>query len=97
MIVAIVLVAIVPAALSSRFCTTSAVSVTSCVGIQMQILRVISFIIERMQRQIRPHAAPLVQYLPQLWQESSEHNMLRCAILTTLTFLVQVRPLTPAP
>ncbi|KAK2165868.1 hypothetical protein NP493_1346g00008 [Ridgeia piscesae] len=56
---------------------------------KMQILRVISFIIERMQRQIRPHAAPLVQYLPQLWQESSEHNMLRCAILTTLTFLVQ--------
>ena len=60
--------------------------------IQMQILHVISFIIERMQREICPHAAPLVQYLPQLWLESAEHNMLRCAILSTLMFLVQVRP-----
>lgn len=60
------------------------------VFLQMQILHVMSFLVERMTLHIRPHAAILVQYLPSLWQESEDHNMLRCAILTTLTNLVQV-------
>ncbi|KAK1787141.1 hypothetical protein P4O66_017509, partial [Electrophorus voltai] len=38
---------------------------------------------------IRPYVACLVQYLPVLWKQSEEHNMLRCAILTTLIHLVQ--------
>lgn len=70
-----------------------------CLPKQMQILHVMSFIIERMTVKIRPHAGALVQYLPLLWEDSADHNMLRCAILSTLTFLVQVRhyitPLTP--
>ena len=33
-------------------------------------------------------AAPLIESLPQLWRESEQHNMLRCAILTTLKQLV---------
>lgn len=41
--------------------------------------------------QIRPYVGCLVQYLPLLWKQSEEHNMLRCAILTTLIHLVQVR------
>lgn len=40
--------------------------------------------------QIRPYVGCLVQYLPLLWKQSEEHNMLRCAILTTLLHLVQV-------
>lgn len=40
--------------------------------------------------QIRPYVGCLVQYLPLLWKQSEEHNMLRCAILTTLIQLVQV-------
>lgn len=56
---------------------------------KMQVLHVISFVIERVGYQIQPHAAALIQYLPALWQESAEHNMLRCAILTTLIHLVQ--------
>lgn len=40
--------------------------------------------------QIRPYVGCLVQYLPLLWKQSEEHNMLRCAILTTLIHLVQV-------
>ncbi|ELU06029.1 hypothetical protein CAPTEDRAFT_149791 [Capitella teleta] len=56
---------------------------------KMQILHVMSFLIERMSVHVRPHAHVLVQYLPSLWQESEDHNMLRCAILTTLTNLVQ--------
>ena len=57
---------------------------------QMQVLHVMSYVIERVGVEIRPFAGALMQYLPSLWQESEEHNMLRCAILTTLTNLVQV-------
>lgn len=49
-----------------------------------------SFVIERVGVEIRPYVSSLLQYLPLLWQESEEHNMLRCAILTTLSNLVQV-------
>ncbi|XP_077988870.1 importin-11-like [Glandiceps talaboti] len=56
---------------------------------KMQALHVMSFVIERVERQIRPFVSSLVQYLPLLWEESAEHNMLRCAILTTLIHLVQ--------
>lgn len=56
----------------------------------MHVLHVLSFVIERVGPGIRPYTAALVQYLPMLWQESTEHNMLRCAILTTLIHLVQV-------
>lgn len=50
----------------------------------------ISFVIERVGVQIRPYASSLVTYLPALWEESKDHNMLKCAILTTLIHLVQV-------
>lgn len=56
---------------------------------KMHILHVLSFIIERVGSHIRPHATRLAQYLPMLWEESADHNMLRCAILTTLIVLVQ--------
>lgn len=57
----------------------------------MQVLHVISFLIERTGSQIKPYASSLIQYLQTLWQEAQEHNMLKCAILTTLVHLVQVR------
>lgn len=57
----------------------------------MQVLHVISFLIERTGGQIKPYASSLIQYLQTLWQEAQEHNMLKCAILTTLVHLVQVR------
>lgn len=48
-----------------------------------------SFMIEMVGAGIQPHAGPLLHYLPLLWEESAEHNMLRCAILTTLVHIVQ--------
>uniref|UniRef100_A0A8C5N3U4 Importin-11 n=1 Tax=Gouania willdenowi TaxID=441366 RepID=A0A8C5N3U4_GOUWI len=63
--------------------------VTEC-DTKMQVLHVISCVIERVNIQIRPYVGCLVQYLPLLWKQSEEHNMLRCAILTTLIHLVQV-------
>uniref|UniRef100_A0AAR2IK54 Importin-11 n=1 Tax=Pygocentrus nattereri TaxID=42514 RepID=A0AAR2IK54_PYGNA len=57
---------------------------------KMQVLHVISCVIERVSIQIRPYVGCLVQYLPLLWKQSEDHNMLRCAILTTLIHLVAV-------
>ncbi|CAG5924044.1 unnamed protein product, partial [Menidia menidia] len=62
--------------------------VTEC-DTKMQVLHVISCVIERVNIQIRPYVVCLVQYLPLLWKQSEDHNMLRCAILTTLIHLVQ--------
>ncbi|KAK7012174.1 importin-11 isoform X2 [Biomphalaria glabrata] len=55
----------------------------------MHVLHVLSFVIERVGSKIRPYISSLVQYLPLLWKESEDHNMLRCAILTSLIHLVQ--------
>ncbi|OBS80045.1 hypothetical protein A6R68_21754, partial [Neotoma lepida] len=60
--------------------------VTEC-DTKMHVLHVLSCVIERVN--IRPYVGCLVQYLPLLWKQSEEHNMLRCAILTTLIHLVQ--------
>ncbi|KAM9587930.1 importin-11 isoform X2 [Buteo buteo] len=62
--------------------------VTQC-DTKMHVLHVLSCVIERVNMQIRPYVGCLVQYLPLLWKQSEEHNMLRCAILTTLIHLVQ--------
>ncbi|XP_068614105.1 importin-11-like [Brachionichthys hirsutus] len=62
--------------------------VTEC-DTKMQVLHVISCVIERVNIQIRPYVGCLVQYLPLLWKQSEEHNMLRCAILTAFIRLVQ--------
>lgn len=56
---------------------------------KMQVLHVISFVIERVGPKIQQYATSLIQYLPGLWHQSDDHNMLRCAILTTLIHLVQ--------
>ncbi|KAH9500905.1 Importin-11, partial [Bulinus truncatus] len=56
---------------------------------KMHVLHVLSFVIERVGSKIRPYISSLVQYLPLLWKESEDHNMLRCAILTSLVHLVQ--------
>jgi len=56
----------------------------------MHVLYVLSFIVERVGFAIRPYSGSLIQYLPLLWEESAEHNMLRCAIVSTLVHLVKV-------
>lgn len=58
---------------------------------QMQVLTLLSFIIERVGWEIAPYFDSLVNYLPLLWQHSVGHNMLRCAIVSVLTQIVKVR------
>lgn len=55
----------------------------------MQVLNVMNLLLERMGNTIQPHSESLIQYLPHLWQESEEHNMLRCAIVSTLVHIVK--------
>ncbi|XP_060524948.1 importin-11 [Cylas formicarius] len=56
---------------------------------KMQTLNVMTLLLERMGNSVLPHSEALIQYLPHLWQESEEHNMLRCAIVATLVQLVK--------
>eukprot|EP00088_Acartia_fossae_P019523 TRINITY_DN2140_c0_g1_i15.p1 TRINITY_DN2140_c0_g1~~TRINITY_DN2140_c0_g1_i15.p1 ORF type:complete len:975 (-),score=198.52 TRINITY_DN2140_c0_g1_i15:611-3535(-) len=56
---------------------------------KLNVLNVLSYFIERVGVAIRPVCSALLHYLPTLWEESSKHDMLRCAILTTLVFIVQ--------
>jgi len=56
---------------------------------KLNVLNVLSYLIERVGVSIRPICSALLHYLPTLWEESANHNMLRCSILSTLVFIVQ--------
>ncbi|XP_072393190.1 importin-11-like [Diabrotica undecimpunctata] len=56
---------------------------------KMQVLNVMTLLLEIMGGVLQLELDSLVQYLPYLWQESEEHNMLRCAIVATLVQLVK--------
>lgn len=56
----------------------------------MHVLHVLSFIIERVGSGIKPHIGALSSYLPELWQQSEMHHLLRCAIVSTLIHLEKV-------
>jgi hypothetical protein len=56
---------------------------------QMHVLNVMTLMVERVGQTIKPHTDALIHYLPRLWAESEDHNMLRCAIVSTLVQLVK--------
>lgn len=57
---------------------------------KMNVLYVMSFIVEKMSMSIKIQADNLVSYLPSLWEEGVEHNMLRVAIISALvSFFMQ--------
>lgn len=51
---------------------------------KMNVLNIMSLIIDKMGECITGQIQNLIQYLPLLWEESDAHNMLRCAIVVTL-------------
>lgn len=53
---------------------------------KMSVLNAMSFVVEKMGDD--PLVGSLCQYLPLLWNESQDHIMLRCAILSTLVSLI---------
>ena len=52
---------------------------------------VLSVLLERMGSHIQPHVPTLLQYLPSLWETSSQENssLLRVGVLSTLRNIVQ--------
>lgn len=64
---------------------------------KVTVLHVMSFIIEKMSMSIKLEVENLVQYLPLLWEESREHDMLRCAIITTLLQIIEALYEIPTP
>lgn len=55
---------------------------------KMNVLYVMSFIVEKMSMSIKIKAENLISYLPALWEEGIEHNMLRVAIISALVSLL---------
>ena len=53
----------------------------------------LSFPNNRCGVRIHEHAEVLIQYLPQLWEISQHHNLLRGAVVNVLNYLVQVSSL----
>lgn len=51
---------------------------------KMNVLFTMSFIVEKMSMSIKIQADNLVSYLPMLWDQGVEHNMLRVAIISAL-------------
>ena len=62
--------------------------------LQMNVLNVMSLLIELLGSQMKPFLGTLLQLLPALWDASEEHNLLRCAIINTLVHVVKVRSTT---
>lgn len=56
---------------------------------KMHVLYVLSLLIQRIGNKVQPFATSLSLYLPEMWQESGDHNMLRCAIVSTMTHVVE--------
>lgn len=51
---------------------------------KMSVLNVMSIVVDKMGEKLSKDAESLCHYLPLLWNESQDHNMLRCAILSAL-------------
>ncbi|XP_057379434.1 importin-11-like [Daphnia carinata] len=56
---------------------------------KMNVLNVMSLLIELLGNQMKPFLGTLLQLLPALWDASDEHNLLRCAIISTLVHVVK--------
>lgn len=59
---------------------------------KMAVLNIMSIVVDKVGDKLSKDAESLCHYLPMLWNESQDHNMLRCAILSALvcTFFIFV-------
>jgi hypothetical protein len=55
---------------------------------KLAIVNTVSIIVERLDHQIVPYAEGIVNLLPSLWEESEDEHLMRQAILTILTRLI---------
>ncbi|KAI9762174.1 MAG: hypothetical protein M1835_008068 [Candelina submexicana] len=57
-------------------------------GTKMALLNTVSVVVERLEHHISPYADKIVSLLPSLWMQSGEEHLMKQAILTILTRLV---------
>ncbi|CAG0916642.1 unnamed protein product [Notodromas monacha] len=55
---------------------------------KLRVLHVMSFVVERVGVNIKPFLSGLVDYLPRLWNEAVDHQMLKASIVSTLVHIV---------
>jgi hypothetical protein len=55
---------------------------------KLHVLNLISLLIERMEDKILPLVPRILVWIPQLWKEAAEHNLLKSAVVVTLQRLV---------
>ncbi|KAI9847676.1 MAG: hypothetical protein M1837_001924 [Sclerophora amabilis] len=55
---------------------------------KLALLNTVSIVVERMEHEISPYAENIVSLLPPLWEQSGEEHLLKQAILTILTRLI---------
>ncbi|KAH8320394.1 hypothetical protein KR067_002081 [Drosophila pandora] len=61
------------------------------------VLGTMTLLVEKMSEYIEPQALQFIAYLPMLWRESEEYDLLRCAIIGTLEQLVRTIRDVPEP
>ncbi|KAH8285350.1 hypothetical protein KR054_008024 [Drosophila jambulina] len=61
------------------------------------VLGTMTLLVEKMSEYIEPQALQFIAYLPLLWRESEEYDLLRCAIIGTLEQLVRTIRDVPEP
>eukprot|EP00775_Hariotina_reticulata_P003498 gene3498-3767_t len=57
---------------------------------QTQVFGLVNLIVDRLGTDISPHAGPLLQLLPQTWQEGAQQSLLRIQVLCCLSLLLNV-------
>ncbi|KAJ2802975.1 hypothetical protein H4R20_003073, partial [Coemansia guatemalensis] len=68
---------------------TSVLSAMTMPDSRMRMVNFLSALVQRMQREIVPHAAHVLQLIPHLWESATGENMYQMAILVLVTKVVE--------
>ncbi|KAJ2083897.1 hypothetical protein H4R24_000427 [Coemansia sp. RSA 988] len=68
---------------------TSVLSAVTMPDSRMRMVNFLSALVQRMQREIAPHAAHILQLIPHLWESAAGENMYQMAILGLVTKVVE--------
>ncbi|KAJ2825749.1 hypothetical protein IWW50_002711 [Coemansia erecta] len=70
-------------------CITSVLAKVDMPETRMRVVSFLSSIVQRMQREIVPYAASIVQMIPPLWESAANENMYQTTILILITKVVE--------
>ncbi|KAJ2613433.1 hypothetical protein H4S08_002205 [Coemansia sp. RSA 1365] len=70
-------------------CITNVLSTVVMPDSRMRMVNFLSALVQRMQREIAPHAEHILQLIPHLWESAVGENMYQMAILVLVTKVVE--------